>query len=98
MKRKLLLGCLPVALWGCQLDPTNSCRFANDDACDDGRPGALTALCVLGTDEADCADTQGPSGPNSCLFANDGECDDGRPGSDTSTCPAGSDEADCAGI
>ena len=99
MKRKVLLSGLPLLLLGCQLAPSaNSCEFANDGVCDDGRPGALSAVCDAGTDEADCAGVVGPSGPNSCIFANDGECDDGRAGADTSACPAGSDEADCAGI
>ncbi len=33
----------------------NSCRFANDGVCDDGRIGASFAACSLGTDENDCS-------------------------------------------
>lgn len=33
----------------------NSCALANDGACDDGRLGAVSALCVLGSDCNDCA-------------------------------------------
>lgn len=30
------------------------CEFRNNGQCDDGRPGALTELCPLGTDSEDC--------------------------------------------
>ncbi|MBX3246592.1 MAG: hypothetical protein KF901_05360 [Myxococcales bacterium] len=79
---------------------TNTCRHANDGECDDGRPGAHTSLCPLGSDCNDC----GPAHPqargrgmctNTCRHANDGECDDGRPGSHTSLCAFGSDCNDC---
>lgn len=33
---------------------TNTCRFARDTECDDGRAGARTSLCAFGTDCADC--------------------------------------------
>ncbi len=32
----------------------NSCAFAFDGECDDGRPGSITSLCSFGTDSADC--------------------------------------------
>lgn len=32
----------------------NSCTFSRDGACDDGREGAASSLCVSGTDCADC--------------------------------------------
>jgi len=35
-------------------DCTNTCRFAYDGECDDGREGALYALCPCYTDCADC--------------------------------------------
>ncbi len=38
-------------------DPRNSCQFAFDDECDDGRPGASTSFCETFTDEADCLKT-----------------------------------------
>lgn len=33
----------------------NSCKFANDNSCDDGRPGSEYAVCEPGTDENDCS-------------------------------------------
>lgn len=33
---------------------TNTCRYANDRECDDGRPGAHTSLCAYGSDCNDC--------------------------------------------
>ena len=33
---------------------SNTCRFAGDGECDDGREGAQTSLCTFGTDCADC--------------------------------------------
>ena len=32
----------------------NTCRYANDGECDDGRPGAHTGLCSYGSDCNDC--------------------------------------------
>ena len=32
----------------------NSCIFAFDGECDDGRRGAITDVCAPGTDSADC--------------------------------------------
>jgi hypothetical protein len=43
----VLAGCTPAYC-------TDSCRFARDGECDDGRPGAATGLCELGTDCSDC--------------------------------------------
>jgi hypothetical protein len=40
----------PVAAAGC----TNTCEYANDHGCDDGRPNSVTSLCDLGTDCNDC--------------------------------------------
>ncbi len=51
----------------------NSCRFANDNSCDDGRPGSSYSACPAGTDENDCSET---TLANSCQFANDNSCDD----------------------
>ena len=73
----------------------NSCEFAFDGVCDDGRPGSTYSVCELGTDSYDCsADAMA----NSCEFANDGICDDGRTGSSYSACEFGTDENDCRGI
>ena len=33
---------------------SNACSFANDGDCDDGRSGAVSSLCPLGSDCADC--------------------------------------------
>ncbi|HJL12363.1 MAG TPA: hypothetical protein RMH85_28040, partial [Polyangiaceae bacterium LLY-WYZ-15_(1-7)] len=69
---------------------TNTCRYANDGECDDGRPGSHTSLCSYGSDCNDCgvggAPMTGGACMNTCRYANDGECDDGRPGSHTSLC------------
>jgi hypothetical protein len=40
----------PPGLPGC----TDTCFWADDDECDDGRPGAFTSACDPGTDCADC--------------------------------------------
>jgi hypothetical protein len=81
---------------------TNTCQYASDGECDDGRPNAHTSLCRLGTDCADCGRAGRPfrrgSGgrcTNTCQYANDGECDDGRPNAHTSVCAAGTDCGDC---
>lgn len=83
----------------------NTCQYANDGECDDGRPNAHTGLCGLGTDCNDCGRVgqrfRKSSGPtagmctNTCQHARDGECDDGRPNSHTNVCGAGTDCADC---
>lgn len=93
---------------------TNTCQYANDNECDDGRPNAHTSVCGAGTDCADC----GPVGraytrptaatmmgtamagacTNTCQHANDNECDDGRPNAHTSVCASGTDCADCGPV
>lgn len=54
--RRLLALLAALAMVGCQ--PTtfcdDSCRFAGDGECDDGRLGAATGWCELGTDCTDC--------------------------------------------
>lgn len=37
-------------------DPSNSCQYAFDGECDDGRAGSVTSLCAVGTDSADCTE------------------------------------------
>lgn len=44
----LLVGCNPVYC-------TDTCSFAGDGECDDGRLGAATGLCTRGTDCTDCS-------------------------------------------
>ncbi len=56
----LLIGCDPGQI--CDIvpelcDPPTPCPFRNDGECDDGRPGAETALCDFGTDPEDCGGT-----------------------------------------
>ena len=80
----------------------DTCEFAFDDECDDGRAGAVTDLCLPGTDCADCGPIDfggGGGGPDdSCEFAFDGECDDSRPGAVTDFCAPGTDSSDCEGV
>jgi hypothetical protein len=80
---------------GCE----DSCEYAGDGECDDGRPGAVTDLCYSGTDCSDCEGFSGGDGcENSCEFAFDGECDDGRTGAVSGFCFSGSDCCDCDGV
>jgi hypothetical protein len=102
MRNYLMRGMLAVALvmmWGgCGTTPIvedNSCEFANDGACDDGRNCADFAVCDLGTDATDCAGVGDCPPENSCVYHDDGECDDGRAGAASSACDSGTDENDC---
>jgi protease YdgD len=74
--------------------PSNdSCRWANDNECDD--PDIGTGACSLGTDVSDCrALRQGEN--DSCRWARDGECDE--PGFGTGACVQGTDRTDCGAI
>lgn len=79
-------------------DCNDTCLFAMDGMCDDGRPGSLTSLCLPGTDCFDCGPSSGGGSgmcTDTCLFAADGECDDGGPGSLYSLCDLGTDCFDC---
>ncbi len=81
----------------------NTCRWANDGVCDDGRPGSAFSVCSYGTDSNDCRALGGndndqpssPTGTNTCRWANDGICDDGRAGAPFSVCDYGTDSNDC---
>ena len=42
----------------------NSCEYAFDGECDDGRPGSAYSVCSYGTDGADCGGCGSPSGPS----------------------------------
>ncbi len=91
-KSVLFVALLLLSVCGCQPSTgADSCQYANDGECDDGRLGALTSVCDPGTDETDCANVD----PTVCLTTDDGYCDDGRPGAESSKCAAGTDEADC---
>lgn len=71
----------------------DSCRWANDNECDD--PGIGTGACAQGTDRSDCQFII--NGENdSCRWANDGECDE--PGLGTGACVQGSDRTDCGAV
>ncbi len=79
----------------------NSCRWSNDNECDDPEFGGSGA-CEAGTDASDCltqVDTSAAvmppaGGGDSCEFANDGECDEARFGGGD-YCAAGTDSTDC---
>ena len=77
----------------------NSCEYAFDGQCDDGRTGAAFKLCDAGTDEYDCqALDEDNLDFNQCFYSYNGRCDDGRRGSETSLCRFKTDEVDCEGL
>ena len=79
-------------------DCLNTCQFADDGECDDGRAGAISAVCAAGSDCNDCDGGGGGGLPacstanNGCQFADDNECDESDGGG---ACPDGSDSNDC---
>ena len=77
----------------------NSCTYAYDGRCDDGRSGSHSSACRYGTDQNDCQYTSPAApiqtGPNSCQYAYDNQCDDGRLYAQSSTCDYGTDDYDC---
>lgn len=81
----------------------NTCRWNNDNECDDLFYGG-TGACDPGTDATDCLPNVSSSaalspaptgGDNSCMFANDGECDELQYGGG-GFCDAGTDTNDCS--
>lgn len=72
----------------------DSCRWANDNECDD--PGIGTGACTMGTDYSDCRRIRAGQEDDSCRFARDGECDE--PNFGTGACVQGSDRTDCGDI
>ena len=60
----------------------DSCRYANDNECDE--PGLGTGACLAGTDHSDCWRLMAGVEDDSCQWANDGECDE--PGFGTGAC------------
>lgn len=71
----------------------DSCRWANDNECDD--PDIGTGACPMGTDVSDCRAVR--AGDNdSCRWARDGECDE--PNFGTGACVQGTDRTDCGAI
>lgn len=67
---------------------TNTCIYADDGECDDGRPGSTTSFCPTGTDCRDCGAVGQPipDRPLGCL--GDGVCN--------TNCPSGSLDPDCS--
>ena len=82
---------LLVALAGPAWAQDDSCQYANDSECDEGRYGG-GAFCIDGTDTTDCASIALTAG---CDYAFDYECDDASVGG-TEFCAAGTDVFDCA--
>jgi len=90
---------------------SNTCRWANDNECDEPRYGG-TGACQDGTDANDCrneasawqrlmgalpADIRNQLGNDTCRWANDRECDDANFGG-TGACSAGTDASDCRAL
>ena len=98
-----------VGTWMANLDETravpescsDTCRTAFNGECEDGRRGAVRAICDPGTDCYDCVFTVPP---NACLnscgapYNFNGVCNDGRPGAANAVCPRGTDCCDCDGV
>lgn len=72
----------------------DSCRYANDNECDD--PDIGTGACTRGTDYSDCRRIRENREDDSCQYARDGECDEPRFG--TGACVQGSDRTDCGDV
>lgn len=72
----------------------DSCRWANDNECDDPRYG--TGACRENTDYSDCWRILTGAEDDSCRWANDNECDE--PGLGTGACVQGTDSSDCGDV
>lgn len=72
----------------------DTCRWANDNECDD--PDIGTGACQMGTDYSDCRRLRAGIEDDSCRWARDGECDE--PNFGTGACVQGSDRTDCGEI
>jgi protease YdgD len=72
----------------------DSCRWANDNECDD--PDIGTGACTMGTDYSDCRRLRAGAEDDSCRWANDGECDE--PNFGTGACVQGTDRTDCGEV
>ncbi len=92
MKKAWLLGLSLVALTapGMAMAQDDSCQWANDGECDEGRYGGGN-YCADGTDTADC---RAIAATAVCQYSFDYECDEARFGG-TGFCPDGSDAFDC---
>jgi protease YdgD len=71
----------------------DSCRWANDNECDD--PDIGTGACPQGTDFSDCRALRAGD-DDSCRWARDGECDE--PNFGTGACAQATDRTDCGDI
>jgi hypothetical protein len=73
----------------------NSCEFANDGACDDGRPGAPFDVCAPGTDGNDCGDPgcEGGAGGAGGMMGGGGEGGMGNPDDCDDSCEFANDGA-----
>ncbi|MCB1398062.1 MAG: trypsin-like serine protease [Rhodobacter sp.] len=102
----LLLGVMALPHSAAAQD--NSCRWANDNECDEPRYGG-TGACPNGTDANDCRaeaaawqrlmaavpqNIRTQLGSDTCRWANDLECDDPNFGG-TGACQPGTDASDC---
>lgn len=98
----LILPALPA------LAQDDSCRWAHDNECDEGRYGG-TGACPSGTDTSDCRaeasamarliaavppEIRARLGNDTCRWAHDLECDDANFGG-TGACAPGTDATDC---
>jgi len=104
----LLIAATALALPHMALAQANTCRWANDNECDEPRY-AGTGACENGTDANDCRaeasawqrlmaavpnTVRAQLGDDTCRWANDLECDDPNFGG-TGACAAGTDASDC---
>lgn len=93
------------------LAQANTCRWANDNECDEARYGG-TGACESGTDANDCraeaaawerllaavpGNVRTQLGSDTCRWANDLECDDRNFGG-TGACSPGTDASDCRAL
>ncbi len=106
-----LAAALSFALPQVALAQADTCRWANDNECDEARYGG-TGACEAGSDATDCremasawqrlmaavpSDVRGQLGEDTCRWANDLECDDPNFGG-TGACNAGTDASDCRAL
>ncbi|WP_164736587.1 trypsin-like serine peptidase [Pararhodobacter zhoushanensis] len=102
---------LMIGLPGAALAQENTCRWANDNECDEARYQG-TGACDNGTDANDCraeaaawqrlmdavpSAVRASLGTDSCRWANDRECDDINFGG-TGACSPGTDASDCRAL
>jgi len=79
---------------GARPSGNDTCRWANDNECDD--PDIGTGACAMGTDFSDCRRLRAGTDDDSCRWAHDGECDE--PNFGTGACVQGTDRTDCGAV